>query len=62
MTAGLPTADQCEQIFHAALKQGVTADWSDALRILIVHDPHRAERLMNVADTILAGADRSDPS
>jgi hypothetical protein len=62
MTAtDLPTADQCEQIFHAALKQGDIRGVEAALRILIVHDPYRAERLMDLARMaliIVEGVDR----
>jgi hypothetical protein len=59
MTAtDLPTADQCEQVFHAALGQGDTAGWSNSLRILIVHDPHRAERLIDLARVALGVAEK----
>ena len=51
----LPSAEQCEQIFHAALEardmEGVYA----ALRVLAVKDPHRASDLFETLKVGLRG-------
>jgi hypothetical protein len=43
--ADLPTAEQCEQIFLAAVEQGDARGVDASLRILCIHDPHRAGEL-----------------
>lgn len=46
--ADLPTPEQCERIFHAALGAGDTRGVDAALRCLAVQDPHRAQELLDL--------------
>jgi hypothetical protein len=50
----LPTADECEKIFHAALGQGDVKGVHAALLILAVQDPRRAEALTRATRTTLS--------
>lgn len=54
----LPTADQLEEVFHAALRAGDAKDVDAALRLMAVQDPHRAELLLDMLQLALqlAGA------
>jgi hypothetical protein len=54
----MPSVDQCEQIFHAALAAGDLRGVEAALTIMAVQDPHRAQRLVDLAQAALhiAGA------
>lgn len=44
----LPSAEQCEEIFHAALSAGDGRGVEAALRLLAVQDPHRAQALLDL--------------
>jgi hypothetical protein len=55
----LPTADQAEQMFHAAIKAGDTEGVHAALVALAVRDPHRAQDLLDMTKIALKVA--SDP-
>lgn len=49
----LPTADECERIFRAALGQGDMRGVEAALLILAVQDPRRADTLMKDVKAVL---------
>lgn len=49
----LPSADQCEAIFHAALSAGDVKGVEAALRVLVVQDPRRALDLFETTKTAL---------
>jgi hypothetical protein len=53
------TADDCEQMFHASLRNGDTRGVDAALRLLAVRDPHRAQDLLDLTRMALTIA--SDP-
>jgi hypothetical protein len=55
-----PTADQCEQIFHAALAKGDTEGVEAALVGLALRDPHRAQDLLDITRVCLKVA--ADPT
>lgn len=42
---GMPTGDQLEQVFHAALTAGDAEGVEAALTVMVGVDPRRAERL-----------------
>lgn len=50
------TADDCERIFHAALKAGDTRGVEAALTVLAVRDPHRAQELFDLTRAALVVA------
>lgn len=56
-----PTADQCEEVFHDALRTGDTKGVEAALTLLAVRDPRRAQTLMDHASaTLRIAADLRD--
>jgi hypothetical protein len=56
----LPTPDECERIFHAALDKHDVKAVHAALLILAVQDPHRAESLTQATKTTLDLLDAVD--
>lgn len=56
----LPSAEQCEQIFHAALKAHDMEGVVTALCILAVQDPHRASDLLEMLNLGLWLSDQRD--
>ncbi len=56
----LPTADQCEAIFHAALGEGDPDGVEAALRCLVVQDPRRAADLFETAKVSLQLVEAAD--
>jgi hypothetical protein len=55
-----PSAEECVQIFHAALKKGDTEGVHAALVGLALKDPHRAQDLLDLTRIALRAA--SDPT
>ena len=47
----LPTAKECEEVFHAALSAGDTQGVYAALFVMGVQDPARAQHLLTLLDT-----------
>jgi hypothetical protein len=47
------TADQCEEIFHAALSAGDARGAEAALTVMAVRDPHRAQELLDLTRVAL---------
>lgn len=56
----LPTAQQAEEIFDAALHAGDARGVDAALRILAVRDPHRAQLLFDILEFACAIAQHTD--
>lgn len=54
----LPTADQLEAVFHAALKESDLDGVMAALQVMTRVDPHRAGRLMDDLQTAVHLAKR----
>lgn len=52
------TADELEQLFHAALEAGDTRGVEAALTVMATKDPHRAQRLFDETKRALAVASR----
>lgn len=50
----LPTADQLEDVFHAALKDGDIEGVEAAIRVMVTVDPKRAVALYDDLQTALA--------
>lgn len=51
------TADECEQIFHAALTAGDIPTVEAALRVMVARDPARAVALYDMLRVAVAVAD-----
>jgi hypothetical protein len=56
----LPTPDECEQIFHAALTAGDARGVEAALMLMAPQDPHRAQMLLDTVRLALAIAQNKD--
>jgi hypothetical protein len=54
------TADQCETVFHNAVKAGDAKAVDAVLRLLAVRDPHRAKYLYDCLDVALSLATADD--
>ncbi len=47
------TADDCEYMFHKELEKGDMRGVEATLRLLVVKDPHRAQRLIDLTQMAL---------
>ncbi len=56
----LPTAEQCEETFHAALRERDIRGVEAALLVLAVQDPHRAQDLFETTKVALELIDAAD--
>lgn len=59
-TSPLPTPDECEQIFHAALTAGDARGVEAALTLMTPQDPHRAQLLLDTVRFALEIAQSND--
>lgn len=53
MTTSLPSPDNCERIFHAALAAGDMRGVVAALEVMAPQDPERADRLYKTVELAL---------